>query len=247
MHYNALYDPISKAGRSFGLLLLLGLLHAPARAQVNGEQQLGAWYMYFGTHRIAERWSVHNEAQFRYYDLGGNFNQLLLRAGINYHLRPRTWLTLGYAYIDTDPTFGDPFPQGPDEQGRKIPENRIFEQFVRRHPLGSWSFEHRFRLEQRFLTPGDTQRTEHRARYRLQATYPLGDVFFLNFYDEIFINLQGDAFGQNRLYGALGIQLGPAVSLQAGYLKNHFSLAHYDRLQLALFWNADLRKKTAMP
>ena len=205
-----------KAGRALGLLLLFGICQTPGRAQVNGEQQLGAWYMYFGTHRVAERWSLHNEAQFRYYDLGGNFNQLLLRAGINYHLRPATLLTLGYAYIETDPTFGDPFPQGPDEQGRNIPENRLFEQFIQRHDLGSWQFEHRFRLEQRFLARGDTRHTEHRARYRLQVTHPLGNTFFLNFYDEIFLNLQGDPFGQNRLYLALGARLSPEVSLQAG-------------------------------
>lgn len=241
------YASVRKAGRALGLLLLLALCPPKARGQVNGEQKLGAWYMYFGTHRVAERWSIHNEAQFRYYDLGGNFNQLLLRAGINYHLRPRTWLTFGYAYIDTDPTFGDPFPQGPDEQGRNIPENRLFEQFIQRHTLGRWALEHRFRLEQRFLTLGDTRRTEHRTRYRLQATYPLSDTFFVNLYDEIFINLQGDPFGQNRLYGALGAHLGPSVSLQAGYLLNSFTAADYHRLQLALFWNADLRKKTNTP
>lgn len=243
----AFANPFKQAGRATGLLLLLLLLQTPGRGQVNGEDQLGAWYMYFGTHRVAERWSIHNEAQLRYYDLGGNFNQLLLRVGANYHLRPHTWLTLGYAYIDTDPTYGAPFPQGPDEQGRNIPENRLFEQFIRRHDLGAWSLEHRFRLEQRFLTLGDTRRTEHRARYRLQAAYPLGDTFFLSLYDEIFLNLQGDAFGQNRLYLALGAKLGPGVSLQAGYLRNDFAAVGYNRLQLALFWNADLRKKTAAP
>lgn len=232
-----------RAGRTFGLLLLLALLqHVPGRAQENGEQQLGAWYMYFGTHRIAERWSVHTEAQFRFYDLGGNFNQLLLRTGANYHISPEAIATAGYAYIGTDPTFEDG-PAGVDHIG----EHRLFEQFILRNAVGKVAVEHRYRLEQRFLygdLPSDTQ---HRARYRLQLTQPLGNTFFLNFYDEIFLNLQDEVFGQNRLYLALGARLSPAVSVQAGYLKNHFSRAHYDRLQLALFWNADLRKKTATP
>lgn len=237
---NRLGNLFKKAGRTPGLLLLLLLLQTPARAQDTGESTLGAWYMYFGTHRVAERWSIHNEAQFRFYDLGGNFNQLLLRVGANYHISDAAIATLGYANIPTDPTFED----GPLNQVR---EHRLFEQFIGRHALGSWAIEHRFRLEQRFLggdIPGDTQ---HRTRYRLQATYPLGDTFFVNLYDEVFLNLQGEVFGQNRLYLALGARVSPAVSLQAGYLRNSFTAADYHRLQLALFWNADLRKKTASP
>ena len=167
---------------------------------------------------------------------------MLLRTGANYHISPEAIATAGYAYIGTDPTFEDS-PGTIDHIG----EHRLFEQFILKNQVGRLAIEHRYRLEQRFLygdLPSDTQ---HRARYRLQATYPLGDIFFLNFYDEIFINLQGEAFGQNRLYLALGARLSPSVSVQAGYLKNHFSQAHYDRLQLALFWNADLRKKSNTP
>jgi len=236
------HHPKRKAGRALGLLLLFALFQAPVRAQVNGEQQLGAWYMYFGTLRVAERWSVHTEAQFRFYDLGGNFNQLLLRTGANYHISQEAIATAGYAYIGTDPTFAD------SAAGiNHIGEHRLFEQFILKNAVGKVAVEHRYRLEQRFLygdVPSDTQ---HRARYRLQLTLPLGNTFFLNFYDEVFLNLQDEVFGQNRLYAALGARLSPTVRLQAGYLKNHFPRAHYDRLQVALFWNADLRKNNNMP
>ena len=229
-----------KAGLVPGLLLLLLLFQSPARAQVNGEDKLGAWYMYFGTHRVAERWSIHNEAQFRFYDLGGNFNQLLLRVGANYHLSDEAIVTAGYANIPTDPTFEE-------GQVNKIREHRIFEQFILRNRVGSVAVEHRYRLQQRFLGGDIPSDTQHRARYRLQLTQALGETFFLNFYDEVFLNLQGEVFGQNRLYLALGARLSPAVTLQAGYLKNHFPGAHYDRLQLAVFWSADLRKKSTQP
>ncbi len=240
MIINKFRNTFLKAGRTPGLLLLLLLLQAPARAQENGEDQLGAWYMYFGTLRVAERWSVHTEAQFRFYDLGGNFNQLLLRTGANYHISDEAIATAGYANIPTDPTFED----GPVNS---IREHRLFEQFILKNRVGPVAVEHRYRLEQRFLGGDIPSDTQHRARYRLQLTQPLGDTFFLNFYDEVFLNLQGEAFGQNRLYLALGARVSPSVSLQAGYLKNHFPGAHYDRLQLALFWNADLRKKSKAP
>ena len=73
-------------------------------------------------------------------------------------------------------------------------------------------------------------------------TVPLTDIFFLNFYDEIFINLQNEAFGQNRLYAAVGINVTDNLSMQFGYLKNHFRETDFDRLQLGVFYNTDLRE-----
>jgi hypothetical protein len=210
-------------------------------AQETGTDKWGAWYMYFGTNKIADKWSVHSEAQFRYYETLGNFNQLLLRTGLNYHIDPNTMTTLGYGYIETDPSFGES-PQ----MGNQLLEHRIFEQFILKNKVWEFLFEHRYRLEQRFLrnTDLDEKRfTEHRARYRLQVTLPLTDTYFLNFYDEIFINLQKETFGQNRLYAALGIHLTQNSSLQLGYLKNHFNTGAFDRLQVGVFFNPDLRKK----
>lgn len=232
---------LAAAGRILGLLLFC-LLLTPLQAQDNGEDELGAWYMYFGTNRVSERWSIHSEAQFRFYDLASNFNQLLLRTGANYHISDRAIATLGYAYIWTDPTFED----GPALLDR-IAEHRIFQQFLLYNQVGRFRFEHRYRLEQRFLDFDGPTDTQHRARYRLQVTYPLGDTYFLNAYDEVFINLQEPLFGQNRLYLALGARLSPALSLQAGYLLNSFTGADYHRLQLGVFFNPDLRKKPSQP
>ncbi len=218
-------------------LVLVSSIMAPfaVAAQETGENELGSWFMYFGTNTIAEKWSVHTEVQQRYYEMAGNFNQLLLRTGMNYHLDSDAIATLGYAYIATDGTFEE---SATDIDAR---EHRIFGQFILKDQVGKFAFEHRYRLEQRFLDSGTNSNTEYRARYRLQVTLPLTQVFFLNFYDEIFLNLQGNPFGQNRLYGALGIKIDPALSVQAGYLKNHFTGAHFDRLQLGIFYNPDLR------
>ncbi|WP_088341987.1 DUF2490 domain-containing protein [Robiginitalea sediminis] len=232
---------LAATGRILGLLLFCLILN-PLQAQDNGEDELGAWYMYFGTNRVSERWSIHSEAQFRFYDLASNFNQLLLRTGANYHISDRAIATLGYAYIWTDPTFEDG-PALPD----RIAEHRIFQQFLLYNQVGRFRFEHRYRLEQRFLDFDGPTDTQHRARYRLQVTYPLGDTYFLNAYDEVFINLQEPLFGQNRLYLALGARLSPALSLQAGYLLNSFTGADYHRLQLGVFFNPDLRKKPSQP
>jgi len=210
-------------------------------AQNTGEDQWGAWYMYFGANKISEKLSIHSEAQFRFYETTRNFNQLLLRTGLNYHINPDAVVTLGYAYISTDGTF----EEFPDEINSK--ENRIFQQLILKNKVGEFLFEHRYRLEQRFIDFGETTDTQHRARYRLQVTLPLTDTFFVNVYDEVFLNLQDEIFGQNRLYMALGVHITENSSLQLGYLKNHFNSINFDRIQVGVFFNPDLRKKKSAP
>lgn len=215
------------------LFILFGLLNV--NAQQPGEDEMGAWYMYFGANKVSERFSIHTEAQFRFYETTSNFNQMLLRTGLNYHINPKAIATGGYAFIDTDNNFYE----FDGEVNSK--EHRIFEQFILKDKVWEYLFEHRYRLEQRFLDFGETTDTQHRARYRIQVTLPLTDTFFLNFYDELFINLQDDLFGQNRLYGAVGINITENSSIQLGYLRNQFANAVYDRLQFAVFYNPDLR------
>jgi hypothetical protein len=216
-----------------GLLILIATF--TMKAQENGENKLGSWHMYFGTNKISNKLSIHTEAQLRYYEQAKNFNQLLLRTGLNYHIDANAWTTFGYGYIVTDGSF----EEFPDETNSI--EHRIFERFFLKNKVWEFNFEHRYTLEQRFLDFGDRNDVQHRMRYRLQMTLPLTNTFFLNFYDEIFINLQDDTFGQNRLYAALGINVTNNLSVQAGYLKNHFSGAHYDRLQIGVTYNPDLR------
>ncbi len=222
-------------------LLLLGLPPERLAAQQTGEEELGAWYMYFGMNRFAERWSLHTEAQWRLYQWDRNFNQLLLRTGVNYHIGQNAIATLGYAYIDTDPTYEEVPPQDLGFAGNQVSENRIFEQFILLDKLWEFRFEHRYRFEQRFINFNGENDTRHRARYRLQVTLPLTNTFFINLYDEIFLNLQDEVFDQNRLYAALGVHLTENSSIQVGYLKNHFRNTNFDRLQFALFYNPDLR------
>jgi len=225
------------------LVLLTSILSTNAQSELTGEDDFGSWFMYFGTNKIADKWSIHTEAQFRYYEMASNFNQMLLRTGINYHINSDAIVTLGYGFIDTDPTFLGSLKEA------NLTEHRIFEQFILKNKVWEFNFEHRYRLEQRFISKTnilsdpeqDLSRTEHRARYRLQVTLPITDIFFLNFYDEIFINLQNDVFGQNRAYAALGVNVTEDLSMQFGYLKNHFSETNFDRLQIGVFYNTDLR------
>ena len=43
------------------------------------------------------------------------------------------------------------------------------------------------------------------------------------------------------MYAAIGVNVTDDLSMQFGYLKNHFREIDYDRLQLGVFFNTDLR------
>ena len=49
---------------------------------------LGNWMIYFGNYQINEKWNLHHEVQWRNYNMAGDLEQLLLRTGLGYNLRP---------------------------------------------------------------------------------------------------------------------------------------------------------------
>lgn len=210
-------------------------------AQETGADKVGNWLMYFGTHRINTELSIHTEAQFRFYQTTTNLNQILLRTGLNYHINSHAMITAGYAYIPTES-----FEKGVNQVSTR--ENRIWQQFILRNKVGRLSFEHRYRLEQRWVRQDQETRYLNRTRYRLFIAIPLthkemqDGTLFLAAYDEIFIDLDDDPFGQNRLYGALGYRFNKAISIQGGYLRNRIGPNGFNRLQFALFLNTDARK-----
>lgn len=218
------------------LLLTILCITVHTNAQETGEDKFGSWAMVFTNNRISDKLSIHAEAQYRNYEFGSNFNQLLLRTALNYDISDNAMVSFGYGNITTDPTFTDEDIDGEEN----FNEHRIYQQFVLRNSIGKLKFSHRYRLEQRFIEDADTQ---YRARYFLRVTYPLNEKWFLTAYDEVFINLQEPLFGQNRLYGALGYNVNSNINFQVGYLKNHLTGRNFDRFQAALFIKTDLRNK----
>src|SRR5690606_3151688 len=104
------------------------------------------------------------------------------------------------------------------------------------HGSGRVYFNHRYRLEQRWLENmqsngnGEAVREGftylNRARYRLMVSIPLNNntiepnTLFASVYDEIFLgfgkNIALNILDQNRLYGALGYQFNEAGNVQLG-------------------------------
>ena len=201
----------------------------------NREENLGNWFMYFGTHKLSEKYSLHYETQLRNYELVSNFNQLLPRVGLNYHIDKNTSLTAGYAFIPTQNVFD----QGWGEE--MVTENRIWEQFILKNVVNRMKIRHRYRLEQRWVKLGEETTYKNRARYMLSVKLPISknedSPLFISLYDEIFLNISDNPFDQNRLFAALGYQFNKQMNFQVGYLRHLSGNLKLNRLQLAVFLN----------
>ena len=121
--------------------------------------------------------------------------------------------------------------------------------------MGRLYFDHRYRLEQRFVKSlmsngkilSPLKQYSNRARYRIGLAIPITNpemvdkTLFFFWYDEVFLNISDTPFSQNRFYTALGYKFNSKLSLQSGYLWWYTNQLN-NRLQLAVFYNLDFRK-----
>jgi hypothetical protein len=205
----------------------------------NGQEQTGNWLMYFGMNKISEKFSIHSEVQYRNHTVAPvNIEQLLLRGGLNYHFSSSAFATAGYGYISS-------YDFESDQKSPESEEHRVWQQLIMVNKLGRVKFEHRYRIEQRWVN--DEYR--NRLRYRLMIFLPLNKpkiekgTLFIGIYDEIFVNTEKVFFDRNRLYGALGYQFHKTASLQLGMMRQQVNSFGKNYLQFALVFNPNFRKK----
>ena len=106
------------------VILSLAILILSNVSIAQKEENLGNWLMYFGTHKLNEKFSLHYETQLRNYKVTSNFNQLLPRVGINYKIDDNAMVTAGYALIPTQSEFNDGWNESMSV------ENRIWQQLA---------------------------------------------------------------------------------------------------------------------
>lgn len=152
---------------------VFAVLQAAAQDHI-GDGNNHAWFNYFGDHPIGKsKWGVHLEGQWRRENLGTQWQQLLLRPGVNYRLSPNVLLTGGYGFVETY-RYGD-YPAK-----AAFPEHRFFEQAQITRKAAKLDWVNRLRLEQREIgqmaprgdgtIPRDSWRYENRFRYMLRTT-----------------------------------------------------------------------------
>lgn len=218
-------------------LLILSISLFGQNNRINTSNTIG-WYNYFGTFKLNKKFSIHTEYQWRRTKLVSDWQQSLLRTGINYQLNAGVLFRVGYGWIETYP-YGEIPING---LGRKFAEHRIFEMVQLSHNEGIVGLSHRFMLEQRFVgrysSPSVTKEDEfplmHRMRYMFRAQVPLkgkeikDNTPYAAIYDEVFIgfgkNVNANVFDQNRIGVLLGYRFNKTVRLEAGYLNQILQL-----------------------
>ena len=196
------------------------------------------WYNYFGTFKVSEKFGIHTEYQFRRNDIITNWQQSLLRVGVNYQLNPKIQFRLGYAWIETFP-YGEIPING---MGKNFTEHRLFQMATITDKVSIVEFSHRFMLEQRLvgrysnanLTNEDEFPLLNRFRYLYRMQLPLKGkeikvkTPYLAIYDEVFIsfgkNVNENIFDQNRVGILIGYRVSSSIRIEAGYLNQTLQL-----------------------
>ena len=218
------------------LILLFSLNNTIAQSPI--EEQLGSWFTFAGNYRISDKVSVSNTVQSWHYEIADNFNFLFTNIALNYHISPKVTSTISYGFMDIDSGF--------ENNGSHAYENRIYEQIGYKHNFGKLPIDHRFRIEQRFLNKVTDNVFHNRLRYRLGTKLKINKSLFIRINDEFIATIQTkniDGFTENRLYGALGINVFKSANIQVGYLNRKIKGLNLHRLQLGFFYKTDLRKK----
>ncbi|MBX3174071.1 MAG: DUF2490 domain-containing protein [Gemmatimonadaceae bacterium] len=210
-------------------LLLLAASAASLRAQSDWTtvQQSAVWVNAFLDHAVSDRTALWFDGHWRRDGMATNPQQVLLRPGVQFTLRPRLRLGAGYAYIATA-------PYGAAPSAAPLREHRIWQQATIAQRLGNLDISHRVRWEQRWLASvqpgGDLTPSSYaqRARYFVRAQRPLGAWRLAAgpvrgfVWDEIFVPI-AHADGrakrlQNRVGAGLAFPVSPRQRLEVGYM-----------------------------
>jgi hypothetical protein len=236
------------------------------RAQNEFSDQEHAWINYLGNHKISNKLSIHTEYQWRRAGGFQNWQQSLMRIGLDYTLNPNVSLTAGYGWIVN-------FPYGDQPVLTQYTENRIWQQLNLKGKIETkfrtFDIQHRYRLEQRFIenyfknSSGNIEKGDNlfrqRVRYRAMVLIPLSKktmqdkTLFLNLNNEIFLGF-GKGIGknildQNRFNAAIGWRFNSNFNIQIGYLNQYIvksdgiKVERNHTLLTGITYNLDFTKK----
>ena len=113
-----------------------------------------------------------------------------------------------------------------------------------KNKLGSNSFLHRIRLEERFISNDFGLR----ARYFISLQKPLGSKTiakgntYVSAYNELFVDIKDPKFDRNRLYGGLGYGITESLRIESGYMIQAQKNITRGQLQLIIVNNLPFKK-----
>ena len=192
----------------------------------------------------SHKWGGYSELQIRANGAFSQFQYYEAKAGISYDIDKNFIALLGtgtyhtYDYTDLD-------------KGPTTNEYRLWEQMTVNQFLYRIKFEHRYRVEQRWVN-GDYR---NRFRYRLNMFIPLNNTkivaktWFLSIFDEVFFNNKAPNFERNRVSAALGYQFDKKWIVQAGWInqRNYTAVQSSGKNNIMLMLMYRINRKNATP
>ena len=194
------------------------------------ESGLGNWLIYIGTKKVTEKWSIHNEIQYRNYEYSGDLEQLLIRTGVGYTFNNATNFLLGYGFIKSENYINS-------TDKKTVNEHRIFQQLTTKQQIGILKISHRYRFEQRFIESNFKMRLRYFLSMQIPLTTKPNKGVYISAYNEVFINTTNQFFDRNRIYSGLGYQINKNIRIEAGYMNQLFLNGSRDQLNFISFIN----------
>ena len=219
------------------LILFLSFLCTKTQGQKNPENKVGSWYMYNGSHKLSEKYSLKTMAHFRYFELASEFQQEIYRLGINYTFTPKTNITLGVSYASADVAY--------DTSSINLYESRFYEDLNLKSNWKNFTAKHRFRFEQRFIHKNiDTEEFQNWLRYSFNLSHPLSNSWEAYIFNELFLNLNSaKTFSQNWTGIGFLYKWSNNIKLKIAYLQIKTPNMVLKRIQLGVILNTSFLKK----
>ena len=118
-------------------------------------------------------------------------------------------------------------------------EHRIYQQFITKQQFGRVAIHHRYRIEERFIE----NKFKMRFRYFFSCKIALNrkkmedKTLYLSLYNELFIGDRDPFYDRNRSYAGLGYRFSNVMSVEFGYMNQHFINRNLDQLNCILSLN----------
>jgi hypothetical protein len=218
-------------------LMMICIINIYSSSYAQTDHSIGNWNFLYLKAKISPRWALMGEGHIRSTQYNLKYDYFEVKTGISYNFTRNLAGLIGTGFYNTDKP-GELF-QTPALQK----EFRTWLELSFKQKFNRFNFDHRVRLEQRFIPDN----YKNRLKYRLALTLPINKAelipgcIYLSLNDELWMPQYGIVVEKNRLYAGLGCKFSANAALQLGcvndnnYSSNGYLVKNY--LQIMLIYD----------
>ncbi len=219
------------------ILASICLLNIYSSSEAQTNHNLGDWNVLILKGKVSPRFSLIGEGHIRNESYNLKYDYFEIKGGISYSITRNFLGLIGSGIYQTYET-GALFQSPAIEKEFRTWEELYFKQIYRR-----FNFDHRLRIEQRFIS----KTYQNRLKYRFGLNLPVNKPQFLHrrlyvaLNDELYIQQSGTLVEKNRLFAGAGYLMNTNTTLQIGCLSDtdyqYRSHSAKNYLQLTLIYD----------